>query len=130
MSSMCTPASEDLPRPSTLRFSGHALMLKREPTGERPEPALHEERWPGPVEGECGIDDVVYFPYNIPHQAMAILLKSAGDLRPDIQATATARACQRGERAVEVGDVVKLTFVGVELCVKLGWRCLSDEMST
>ncbi|KAF7339205.1 hypothetical protein MVEN_01997900 [Mycena venus] len=44
-------------------------------------------------------DDVVYFPYNIPHQAMAVvelrglasLLRSVG-LRPDIQATATARA--------------------------------------
>ncbi len=45
------------------------------------------------------IDDVVYFPYNIPHQAMAVvelrglaaLLKEL-NLRPDIQATATARA--------------------------------------
>ncbi|KAF7342422.1 hypothetical protein MVEN_01831300 [Mycena venus] len=44
-------------------------------------------------------DDVVYFPYNIPHQAMAIvelrglasLLKQV-NLRPDIQATATSRA--------------------------------------
>ncbi|KAJ7793958.1 Six-hairpin glycosidase-like protein [Mycena olivaceomarginata] len=44
-------------------------------------------------------DDVVYFPYNIPHQAMAIvelcglasLLKQVG-LRPDIQAAATKRA--------------------------------------
>ncbi|KAJ7919575.1 Six-hairpin glycosidase-like protein [Mycena leptocephala] len=44
-------------------------------------------------------DDVVYFPYNIPHQAMAVvelrglasLLKQV-NLRPDIQAAANARA--------------------------------------
>ncbi|KAJ6452377.1 Six-hairpin glycosidase-like protein [Mycena vitilis] len=44
-------------------------------------------------------DDVVYFPYNIPHQAMAIVelrglasLLQQVNMRPDIQAAATARA--------------------------------------
>ncbi|KAJ6571091.1 Six-hairpin glycosidase-like protein [Mycena capillaripes] len=66
-----------------------------------------KNRGRGPPKANTGLigttyrpsDDVVYFPYNIPHQAMAIvelrglasLLKQV-NLRPDIQTSATARA--------------------------------------
>ncbi|KAF7373060.1 hypothetical protein MSAN_00513700 [Mycena sanguinolenta] len=59
-------------------------------------------------------DDVVYFPYNVPHQAMAVvelrglaaLLKSAGNLRPDIQSEALARASTVETSVMKWGTVL------------------------
>ncbi|KAF8180772.1 Six-hairpin glycosidase-like protein [Mycena galopus ATCC 62051] len=59
-------------------------------------------------------DDVVYFPYNVPQQAMAVvelrglaaLLKSAGNLRPDIQSAALSRASSVETALLKWGTVI------------------------
>ncbi|KAJ6471435.1 hypothetical protein C8R45DRAFT_1078258 [Mycena sanguinolenta] len=59
-------------------------------------------------------DDVVYFPYNVTQQAMAVvelrglaaLLKSAGNLRPDIQSEALVRASTVETAVLKWGTVL------------------------